>query len=87
MRCNLDGSFALWPVLLFMGSINNVTPNKFTCTLGKYPFVGRIPAYDAAGTLIVKQQVFRDPTTRRRIIAVTGGALEDASNFYGLELA
>lgn len=87
MRCNLDGSFPLWPVIIHMGRRDPSASNKFCGVLGKYPFVGRIPAYDATGTMIVKQQIFRDPATRRRIIAVTGGALEDASNFYGLELA
>lgn len=87
MRCNIDGSITLWPTLIYVGKRGTVTPNIFTGTLGKYPFVGRIPAYDAAGAIIVKQQIFRDATTRRRIIAITGGALEDASNFYGLELA
>ena len=87
MRCNLDGSVPLWPVTIYMGKRNDSAPNVYTGTLGRYPFIGRIPAYDAAGTIIAKQQVFRDATTRRRIIAITGGALEDASNFYGLELA
>lgn len=87
MRCNIDGSVTLWPTLIYMGRRGDITSHVFTGTLGKYPFVGRIPAYDAAGSIIVKQQIFRDATTRRRIIAITGGALEDANNFYGLELA
>lgn len=87
MRCNLDGSVPLWPTYIYMGRYSDGNSNIFAGTIGKYPFVGRIPAYDASGTIIVKQQVFRDAVTRRRIIAITGGALEDASNFYGLELA
>jgi hypothetical protein len=86
-RCNLDGSITLWPTLIYSGRRADGTPYFVTGAIGKYPFVGRIPAYNAAGSIIVKQQIFRDAVTRRRIIAITGGALEDASNFYGLELA
>lgn len=86
MQCALDGSYPLTPMLLWVGN-HSSTPTAYTGAIGKYPFIGRIPAYDAAGTIIVKQQIFRDAVTRRRVIAITGGALEDASNFYGLELA
>jgi hypothetical protein len=87
MRCNLDGSFPLWPILIKAGRTDRWASNKLNSVLGKYPFIGKIPPYDASGAVIVKQQIFRDPNTRRRIIAVTSGALEDAGDFYGLELA
>ena len=83
VMANLDGSIPCWPFLIDRrpGGTYPNSKGAVADTVGRIPFVWRIPGYDSSGNLLTSESTFRSESRTKIAVLQTGSNSSEAALF------